>query len=131
MLWEYPTTILIQKLPVGKYLSCTVMAWGIVVACTAASTNFAGLATTRFLLGFLEATPVPCFVYLVSQWYTREEAPVRTGSWFIGADIGATTLALIVYGLGHIENGLEPWRWTFIVSLLWMCDHEQRELMQE
>jgi len=116
MFWEYPTTILIQKLPIGKYLSASVTAWGVLVACSAACTSFAGLAATRFLLGALEATSVPSFVYLVSQWYTRDEAPLRTGTWFVGTDIGAIFAALIIYGLGHSNHSLEPWRWMFIVS---------------
>lgn len=116
LLWEYPTTILIQKVPVGKYLSCSVAAWGAVVAGSAASNNFAALAATRFLIGFLEATTVPSFVYIISQWYTRDEAPVRTGIWFVGTDIGAVTAALIIYGLGHAYGTIETWRLMFIVS---------------
>ncbi len=49
--FEYPTTILIQKLPVGKYLAGVCLIWGTIVACTAACTSFGGLATCRFLLG--------------------------------------------------------------------------------
>ena len=49
--FEYPTTILIQKLPVGKYLSGVILLWGAIVASTAACHNFGGLATCRFLLG--------------------------------------------------------------------------------
>lgn len=49
--FEYPTTILIQKLPVGKYLSGVILLWGLIVASTAACHNFGGLATCRFLLG--------------------------------------------------------------------------------
>ena len=51
LLYEYPTTILIQKLPVSKYLSGVTFIWGAVVATTAACTSFGGLATCRFLLG--------------------------------------------------------------------------------
>lgn len=49
--FEYPTTILIQKLPIGKYLSGVCLIWGIIVACTAATSSFGGLASMRFLLG--------------------------------------------------------------------------------
>jgi MFS family permease len=116
LFWEYPTTILIQKLPVGKYLSTAVISWGAVVAATAACTNFDGLAATRFLLGLFEATVVPSFVYIISQWYTRDEAPVRTSFWFVGNDIGATVSGLIIYGIGRIQDPLKPWQWMFIVS---------------
>ena len=51
LFWEYPTSILIQKLPVGKYLSGVTVVWGAVVACTAACSGFGGLVTVRFLLG--------------------------------------------------------------------------------
>lgn len=49
--FEYPTTLLIQKLPIGKYLSIVILLWGGIVASTAACTSFGGLATCRFLLG--------------------------------------------------------------------------------
>jgi len=51
LLFEYPTTILIQRLPIGKYLSGVTLLWGIIVAVTAACTSFGGLATCRFFLG--------------------------------------------------------------------------------
>lgn len=51
LFFEYPTTILIQRLPIGKYLSGVILLWGAIVASTAACTNFGGLATCRFLLG--------------------------------------------------------------------------------
>jgi hypothetical protein len=49
--FKYSTTILIQRLPVGKYLSGVSLLWGIIVASTAACSSFGGLATCRFLLG--------------------------------------------------------------------------------
>jgi hypothetical protein len=51
LFFEYPTTILIQKLPVGKYLSGVTLLWGAIVATTAACSSFGGLATCRFFLG--------------------------------------------------------------------------------
>ncbi|RDW56661.1 hypothetical protein BP6252_14074 [Coleophoma cylindrospora] len=115
LLWEYPTTILIQKLPIGKYLSCTVILWGALVAASAASNNFGAVAATRFLLGVLEATVVPSFVYIISQWYTRDETPARTGFWFVGTDVGSIIAALIIYGLGHSHGIIDTWRIMFII----------------
>lgn len=51
LVFEYPTTILIQRLPVAKYLSGVTLVWGAVVAATAGCGSFGGLATCRFLLG--------------------------------------------------------------------------------
>lgn len=51
LFFEYPTTILIQKLPVGKYLAGVCLLWGVIVASTAGCSSFGGLATVRFMLG--------------------------------------------------------------------------------
>lgn len=115
LIWEYPSTILIQRLPVGKYLSGITLVWGAVVAVTAACTNFGGLATCRFLLGMLESTISPAFVYITSMWYTRDEIPSRTGFWFAGNSLGGFIASLAAYGIGHIEHPLRPWQWLFII----------------
>lgn len=51
LFFEYPTTVLIQKLPVGKYLAGVCLLWGAIVASTAGCSSFGGLATVRFMLG--------------------------------------------------------------------------------
>lgn len=61
---EYPTNLLLQKLPTAKYLSANVFLWGIVVACSAASTSFAPLMVVRFLLGFFESCVQPAFIIM-------------------------------------------------------------------
>lgn len=82
--WSYPTSLLIARLPTGKYLTANTLFWGAVVALTAACTNFGGLMTVRFLLGVAEATITPAFMFITSSWYTRDEIPTRTGIWFAG-----------------------------------------------
>jgi hypothetical protein len=57
--FEYPTSFLIQKLPVGKYLSSVTILWGAFVALTAACSSFGGLATCRFLLGMAVSFLMP------------------------------------------------------------------------
>ncbi|KAK0112368.1 hypothetical protein ONS96_001611 [Cadophora gregata f. sp. sojae] len=117
LFFEYPTTILIQKLPIGKYLSGVILLWGAIVASTAACTSFGGLATCRFLLGVAEATISPAFVYVTAIWYTRDEIPARTGVWFTGNSCGGFIASLLAYGIGQIEHPLHPWQWMFITYL--------------
>ncbi|KAE9407903.1 MFS general substrate transporter [Gymnopus androsaceus JB14] len=113
--WTYPTTILIQKLPVGRYVSINTIIWGVIVACTALCTNFGGLATTRFLLGVAEATTTPAFIFITSMWYTREEIPFRTGTWFAGNSFGGFVGSVLAYAIGKIESSISPWQWLFII----------------
>ncbi|TQS33825.1 hypothetical protein Golomagni_05818, partial [Golovinomyces magnicellulatus] len=115
LIWEYPTTILITRLPTAKYLSANTLSWGAVVACTAACTNFGGLMAVRFLLGMAEATITPGFMFLTSTWYTRDEMPTRVGIWFAGNSVGGLVSSLLAFGLGHIKDHIHPWRWMYII----------------
>lgn len=113
--WTYPTTILIARLPIGKYMAINTFFWGAVVALTAACSNFGGLITVRFFLGIAEATISPALMFITSTWYTRDEIPVRTGIWFAGNSVGGIVASLLAYGIGHIDDNLHPWRWMFII----------------
>ncbi|KAJ4988142.1 major facilitator superfamily transporter [Stagonosporopsis vannaccii] len=113
--WEYPTTFLIARLPVAKYLAANTFVWGAVVALTAACTNYGGLVTLRFFLGVAEATITPAFLFITSTWYTRDEIPTRTGLWFAGNSVGGLVASFLAYGVGHIEGSLAPWIWMYII----------------
>jgi MFS family permease len=47
--------------------------------------------------------------------YTRDEIPTRTGIWFAGNSVGGLIASFIAYGVGHIEDGLHPWKWMYII----------------
>jgi MFS family permease len=78
---EYPQNYLISRLPIAKYLSFSIIAWGTVLACHAACTNFTGLVVARTLLGIFESACQPCFVMLSAMWYRREEQADRVTYW--------------------------------------------------
>lgn len=115
--------MLIPRLPVARYMTANTFIWGIVVALTAACTNYGGLLTVRFLLGVAEATITPTFMFLTTTWYTRDEIPVRTGIWFSGNSIGGMVASLFAFGVGHIDDDVGPWRWMYIIlgvaTFLW------------
>ncbi|KAI1810640.1 MFS general substrate transporter [Poronia punctata] len=115
LLWTYPTSLLIARLPVGRYLAANTLFWGTVVALTAACSSFGGLVTVRFLLGVAEATVSPALMFITSTWYTRDEIPTRTGIWFAGNSVGGIASSLLAYGIGHIHDHVGPWRWMFII----------------
>lgn len=65
---QFPAGYVIQRLPLGKVIGTTTIIWGIILITTPACTNFAGMATNRFLLGFFEAVVNPGFVLIMSIW---------------------------------------------------------------
>ncbi|CAI6340625.1 unnamed protein product [Periconia digitata] len=113
--WTYPTTLLVARLPVAKYMTGNTLFWGAVVALTAACSSYGGLITVRFLLGMAEATISPALMFITSTWYTRDEIPTRTGIWFAGNSVGGLVASLLAYGIGHIKDHVHPWRWMYIV----------------
>ncbi|KAI1338157.1 putative allantoate permease [Xylariaceae sp. FL0016] len=115
LFWTYPTSLLIARLPIAKYVAVNTLFWGAVVALTAACHSFAGLIAVRFFLGVAEATISPALMFITSTWYTRDEIPIRTGIWFAGNSVGGIISSLLAFGIGHIDDNVGPWRWMFII----------------
>ena len=118
--FEYPTNRLLQRLPLAKYTSINIALWGTVLACTAATHNFAGIATVRLALGILEASVTPAFVLITSQWYTKKEQGTRTSIWFSFNGFANVLGGLVAYGVAKGTTGerglaLRAWKILFLV----------------
>ena len=117
---EYPSNYLMQKFPIGKYLTINFILWGksqgihhyimytdlfvgIVLACSSAATNFAGLAACRFFLGVFEAPLNPGLIVITSSWWKNEEQARRVGLWYSSAGFVNVIVVLIFYGIAHIH----------------------------
>lgn len=62
LVWQYPSLLLLQRLPVGKYFASQVFSWGVFSLLMAACSNFGGIGALRFLLGCAESIQLPTFV---------------------------------------------------------------------
>ncbi|KAJ5852355.1 uncharacterized protein N7529_011740 [Penicillium soppii] len=112
---SYPVSLCFVKFPIGKFLSISFLVWAVILACHGATTNFAGITTVRVLLGGFESTISPGLSLITSLWYKRSEHVSRHGIWFAGNSISSIFGGLLTYGIGHISNSVEPWRWIFII----------------
>ncbi|KAK4621488.1 hypothetical protein CLAFUW4_07181 [Fulvia fulva] len=115
MAGQFPASYLMQKLPIGKFLAAATICWGVILITTPACYNFAGIATNRFLLGFVESTVNPGFVLIMSIWYTNREQPVRLESYYCTNGVATMFGGLIGYAVGHINGGLPRWMYVFII----------------
>ncbi|KAH6662833.1 MFS allantoate transporter-like protein [Halenospora varia] len=118
LVWEYPTSRLLQRLPLGKYSAFNIIMWGFTLCCLAAVKEFKGAVTVRFLLGAFEATVTPGFALFTSQWYTKSEQGTRTGIWFSFNGFAQILGGVIAYGIsvGTKKHGaaLPAWKIVFL-----------------
>ncbi|KAL1900572.1 hypothetical protein Sste5346_002295 [Sporothrix stenoceras] len=124
LVFSYPASYLIVRLPVGKLIGGACVAWGSVLLCTTGTTNAAGLLVARFFLGVTEAAIAPGLTVLVSMWYTRSEQPLRHGVWFMGNVIAGFFASLLAYGISFVKSPvLQPWQVLFLlfggVTVVW------------
>ena len=119
LFFEYPTSRLLQRLPHAKYTAFNVIFWGTSLAFMALTTNFAGIATVRFILGSLEAAVTPSFVLFTSQWYTKMEQGTRTGIWFSFNGFANVFGGLVAYGIAKGTDrdvfAIQGWKIIFII----------------
>ncbi|KIW04987.1 hypothetical protein, variant [Verruconis gallopava] len=119
---EVPTNMLIQKLPVAKYLAGNVFLWGAVIACSASATNFRGLMVVRFLLGVFESCVQPTFILMTSMWYTRREQAVLTSLWYCMTGVQLMVGGIIAYGVSnYVGHSIKSWQLLFLVLGVATC----------
>ncbi|KAI1482300.1 MFS general substrate transporter [Daldinia eschscholtzii] len=107
---------LIVRFPIGRFVAVATTLWGAVLMTTTASRSFASLMTIRAILGCLESCINPAFIVISSQWWTRDEQPLRISYWYLGNSIGQVCGGLLGYGIAHITNPNVPsWGWFFLI----------------
>ncbi|RSH83783.1 hypothetical protein EHS25_005398 [Saitozyma podzolica] len=102
------------KLPLAKWVTINVFCWGVCCACMAACTNWAGLMVTRGLLGAFEATVSPTFIAVTQLWWRRREQTYRNTFWLMSSAIAGLFGPLLAFGVGHINDKIEPYQSIFI-----------------
>ncbi|KAF5008149.1 hypothetical protein FDECE_5543 [Fusarium decemcellulare] len=113
LVFEYPQAILIQRLPVAKLLAACVLSWAVLLFCSAATQNFAGLAAVRFIFGCAEAGAFPTASIPTVMWYSNREQPVRVAIWY--DQLASIFSGIVSYGVSQTHTHLAQWRLLFIV----------------
>ena len=71
LIMQLPFALALVKLPIGKFTSIMVLAWGATLAGMAWADNFTSLLVARFFLGAFEACVAPSFVAITQMWWRR------------------------------------------------------------
>ncbi|CAG7969097.1 unnamed protein product [Penicillium salamii] len=113
--WSFPTNLLMQKFPIGKYLGVNIFMWGFFLMLQAAAKNFTQLAVLRVISGAAEACSDPAFMLITAMWYTRRQQPIRIGLWYTANGFGIALGGLLGYGIGQIQGALASWKYEFLI----------------
>ncbi|KAI9368124.1 major facilitator superfamily domain-containing protein, partial [Aspergillus egyptiacus] len=114
--WSWPSSYLMVRLPLGKYISATVLVWGGVLMCHAAARDFGGLLAARFFLGVGEASIAPGFALITGMLYKREEQPARQAAWFFGNCVSTIIGGVVAYAIGTVDTvAVNSWQLLFLV----------------
>ncbi|KAJ5960749.1 uncharacterized protein N7479_007899 [Penicillium vulpinum] len=114
--WSWPTSYIVVRLPIGKYIAVSVFLWGGALMCHAACSNWSGLMAARFFLGVGEAAIAPGFTLLTGMFYKREEQPLRQSAWYFGNFVAVLLGGLIAYGIGTINTSvITHWKLLFLI----------------
>lgn len=65
-----------------RVLPSLTVAFGAITLGSGWMSNYAGLATTRLVLGLFQGCMFPCLALFVANWYKREELAVRMAFLF-------------------------------------------------
>ncbi|KAM0265607.1 hypothetical protein ACHAQJ_000039 [Trichoderma viride] len=114
LIMQLPIAWALVKLPIGKFTSAMVLAWGITLTIMTWPHNFGQLMTARFFLGAFEACVGPAFVAITQMWWRRREQTLRIGSWYCMNGLTWVFGSLITYGLASIDSPFKPYQIIFL-----------------
>lgn len=109
---------MLSKVSAAKWLSINVFLWGIATAAVAGVHDYYTLLVARIFLGIFEAAVGPCLILISSQWYARQEQPLRFSIWYCGVGVGQIIGALTSFGFQFVNNSavsIANWRILFVV----------------
>ncbi|KAG2132844.1 sugar transporter [Suillus bovinus] len=101
------------------FLPSCMLVWGVISVLTGITKSYTGAVLTRFFLGFAEGPFYPGSLFLISQWYKRDELALRVALISCGIPISNAFGSLIASGILQGMQGKlnqAAWRWLFYIE---------------
>lgn len=113
LIMEPIANYLLQKYRTAKVLGISYFIWSIILGCIAATQNFSGIATLRFIMGMGESFIFPGVNAVVTMFYTKKEQPIRMSIIF--SCLSSLVSAGVSLGISKYNTSLATWRVIFLV----------------
>ncbi|AOA61186.1 Biotin symporter [Komagataella phaffii CBS 7435] len=121
IVFQLPFMYMIHRYPSNWLLPLMDIGWGLFTLALYTTQNVGQLQAYRFFVGVFESAFYPTINYLLGSWYTPTEYARRGGMFYWGQMLGVLTAGLLqaaAYDNLHFVNGLEGWRWMFIIDAI-------------
>lgn len=118
IVFEIPWALALKKYGPNRMLTVALVSWSIVTIGTGFVQNYAQAVATRLLLGAFEAGLAPCFAFIFSTIYDRNDTSKRVALLYFANVTSGAFGGLIAYGIQRMgtRHGLAAWRWLFIIE---------------
>ncbi|KAI0804654.1 MFS general substrate transporter [Irpex lacteus] len=117
-LFETPSNYMLKKFKPSRWIATLTFGWGVMTMVLGAVHSYAPLVVIRFLLGAFEAGLFPGMIYCLTFWYKQDERALRGATITATATLGGAFGGALAYAVGLLNrvNGLQGWRWLFIIE---------------
>lgn len=113
---EVPANRLVQILPLGKFISGSLIVWGINLLIMSFMRNYKAILGLRFLLGFVESVSGPVLLAASVMWYKRHEQPLVVSGYQCMIGANSVISSLLGYGFFHVQHSaLRSWQYLMIL----------------
>ncbi|CAI5759036.1 unnamed protein product [Candida verbasci] len=115
LFWAVPGNMIIQKVPVAKYVAFMVFCWSIILFGHVGLTNYAGAMVIRFILGCFEAGISPSCMALNQAFFPIKQQSLRMCIFLAFNGIATILGAVLAYGLGNAPTqSIQTWKLIFL-----------------
>ncbi|KAK0733213.1 MFS transporter [Lasiosphaeria miniovina] len=111
-----PVAMIGKRFGPAIVLPILMFAFGSMTLLSAATTNFGGLFTVRFLLGMAEAGFFPLVIFYLTTFYRRGELARRLAIFYAASNIANAFSGLLAFAVFHIQSSLLKWRYLFLIE---------------
>ncbi len=109
---QIPGGVLAQRWSAKKFITLSLLVWGVFSVATGFVENYTQLLVVRFLVGFAEGGVSPATMILLTKWFPLNERARANGYWYLCIPFAAIVAApLSGWVLSHWD-----WRMLFFIE---------------
>lgn len=121
IVFQIPFMYILYRTPLSYVLPALDICWSCFTLGIYKTNTVPHLQAMRFFVGIFEAPGYLAYQYLFGSWYKVDEITRRSMIYYIGQYLGVLTSGLLqaaIYNSLNMVNGLEGWRWMFIIDAI-------------